>query len=149
MVDRPLVSSLGQTSYSNVTVYAHFGAFIQPNVMVIHIPASSKITPENLIDFLVALAHSTPQNAITRDLYERVALTSGWTAQYSFSGGIWKELGDMQQESEAQRKDFLMGQLEDGNGQPSVTGSTLNEAAQQARRDQAWLAFVAHFTAKL
>jgi len=149
LVDRPLVSSLGQTSYSNVTVYAHFGAFIQPNVMVIHIPASSKITPENLIDFLVALAHSTPQNAITRDLYERVALTSGWTAQYSFSGGIWKELGDMQQESEAQRKDFLMGQLEDGNGQPSVTGSTLNEAAQQARRDQAWLAFVAHFTAKL
>ena len=80
LVDQPLVSNLGQTPYSNVTVYAHFGAFMQPNVMVIHVPPSSKITPDNLTDFFVALAHSTPENPVTRDLFERVALTSGWTA---------------------------------------------------------------------
>jgi hypothetical protein len=149
LVDHPLVSSLDQTPYSKVKVYAHFGAFMQPNVMVIHIPATSNITPDNLTDFLVALAHSTPPNPITRDFYGRVALTSGWTAQYSFSGSSWKELGDeMGQESEAQRKEFLMAQLGDASGQSIMPESTMNEAAQQAVRDQAWAAFVAHFTAK-
>jgi len=147
-VDRPLVSQLSQTSYSDVTVYAHYGAFMQPNVMVIHVPASSKINSDNLTDFLVALAHSTPQNPITRDLYERVALTSGWTAQYSFSGGSWKQFGDMVHEDSAQRKEFLMNQMNDAAGQPVMPESTLNEAAQQAMRDQVWDKFVAHFTSK-
>jgi len=148
LVDQPLVSNLGRTSYSNVTVHAHFGAFMQPNVMVIHIPASSTITPDNLTDFLVALAHSTPQSPITRDLYERVALTSGWTAQYSFSGGSWKELGDMRDQDKVQRKEFLLDQMGNASGQPLMPESTLNEAAQQAGRDKVWAAFVAHFTAK-
>jgi hypothetical protein len=148
LVDRPLVSNLGQTSYSNVRVYAHLGAFMQPNVMVIHIPASSSITPDNLTDFLVALARSTPQNPITRDLFTRVALTSGWTAQYSFSGYSWKELGDMAQEGKAQQKEALLVRLVDASGQPLMPESTLNEAAQQAARDKVWATFVAHFAAK-
>jgi len=138
LVDHPLVSNLGQTSYSNVRVYAHFGAFMQPNVMVIHIPASPAITPDNLIDFLVALAHSTPQSPITGDLYERVALTSGWTGQYSFSGGSWKELGDMRDEDKAELKEALLVRLADAGGQPLVPEG----------RDQVWETFVAHFTAK-
>jgi hypothetical protein len=148
LVDQPLVSNLAQTSYSKVTVYAHFGAFMQPNVLVIHIPASSTITPDNLTDFLVALAQSTPQSPITRDLYARVALTSGWTAQYSFSGYSWKELGDMQREDEAQRKEFLLDQMGDAGGQSLIPESTSSEAARQAGRDQTWDAFVARFTAK-
>jgi hypothetical protein len=148
MVDRPLVSNLSQTSYSNVTVYAHYGAFMQPNVMVIHIPASSAITPDNLANFLVTLAHSTPQNPITRDLFERVALTSGWKAQYTFSGYSWKQLGDMGHDDDAQLKEFLMTQMCDASGQPIMPESTLNEDAQQAARDQVWETFVAHFSAK-
>ena len=136
LVDRPLVSNLGKTSYSNVTVYAHLGAFMQPNVLVIHIPASSAITPDDLTDFLTALARSTPESPITHDLFERVAVTSGWTAQYSFSGGGWKQLGDMQHEDEAQRKEFLMVQLDDANGQ------------SLPKRDEIWDAFTAHFAAK-
>jgi len=147
LVDQSLVSRLGQTPFSNVTVYAHYGAFMQPNVMVIHIRPSSKLTSDNLTDFLVALAQSTPQNAITRDFFGRVALTSGWTAQYSFAGNSWKELGDMEKESEAQRKKFLMAQLCDAGGLPLMPESNLNEAVQQTRRDQVWAAFVAHFTA--
>jgi hypothetical protein len=148
MVDQPLVSNLSQTAYSNVTVYAHYGAFMQPNVIVIHIPASATLTPDNLTDFLVTLAHSTPQNPITRDLFERVALTTGWTAQYSFSGYTWKELRDMGHDDVAQRKEFLMAQMCDAGGQPLMPESTLNEEAQQAARDQVWETFVTHFTAK-
>ena len=145
LVDQPLVSRLGQTSYSNVTIYAHLGAFMQPSVMVIHIPNSSKITPDNLTDFMVALAHSTPQSPFTRDVYDRVALTSGWTAQYSFSGGNWKQLGDMDRDSAAARKDFIMSTMGDASGQTLVE-STLNEAALQEKREKVWNAFVAHFT---
>jgi hypothetical protein len=148
LVDQPLVSNLSQTSYSNVGVFGHFGAFVQPNAMVIHIPASSKITPDNLTDFLVALARSTPQDPITRDLFERIALTSGWTAQYSFSGYTWKQLGGMGQEGEAQRKEFLLAQMNDASGQSLMPESTLSEAAQQAAREQVWETFVAQFTAK-
>jgi hypothetical protein len=148
LVDQPLVSSLRQTPYSRMTVYAHYGAFLQPNTMVIHIPASPAITAENLTDFLVALAHGTPQNPINRDLFERVVLTSGWTGQYSFSGYSWKQLGDMQDESEAHRKEFLMAQIGDASGQPLIAESNLDEAAQRARRDQAWQTFVANFAPK-
>jgi hypothetical protein len=148
LVDQPLVSSLRQTPYSRMTVYAHYGAFLQPNTMVIHIPSSPAITAENLTDFLVALAHGTPQNPINRDLFERVVLTSGWTGQYSFSGYSWKQLGDMQDENEAQRKEFLMTQIGDAGGQPLIAESNLDEAAQRARRDEAWETFVAHFASK-
>ena len=144
VVDRPLVSSLGSTSYFNVGVYAHLGAFMQPNVIVIHIPASSTITSDNLTDFLVSLARSTPQNPITGSLFDRVAITSGWTVQYSFSGGAWKSLGE---ESEGQRKEFLLDQMDDASGQPLLSKSASNDATRQAEREKIWDAFVAHFTA--
>ncbi len=141
LVDQPLASNLGKTAYAHVPVYAHFGAFVQPNVIVIHLPGSAKITPENLIDFMVVLAHSTPASPISRDAYERIALSTGWTAQYSMSGYAWKELGDMEQDGVAQQKEFLMNQLYDGSGQSLMD-------PRQMRRDQAWAAFVAHFTAR-
>jgi hypothetical protein len=148
LVDRTLVSNLGKTSYSKVTVYAHLGAFMQPNVLVIHVPASSAITPDNLTDFLVALAESTPQNPISGGLFDRVALTSGWTSQYSVTGGAWKALGDMRQDGQAARAQFLLSQMSDAGGQPLLSKSTLNEEAQQAMRDKVWDVFAAHFTAK-
>ncbi len=148
LVDQPLVSRMSQTRYADVPVYAHLGAFMQPNVIVIHIPPSAKITPDNITDFLVNLAHSTPQNPVSRDIYDRIALTSGWTAQYSFSGGTWQQLGDLGQDDESQRKAFLMAQMADASGRPLTPESTLNEATQQARSDKVWADFVAHFTAK-
>jgi hypothetical protein len=147
LVDQPLRSNLAQTAYADVSVHAHFGAFMQPNVIVIHIPASTKITPDKLVDFLVTLAHSTPQNPITGDYFDRVALTSGWTAQFTIAGNRWKELGDMAQEDDTQRKDFIMSQMADAGGQPLIQ-PTLNEAAKDAISDQVWAAFAAPFTAK-
>jgi hypothetical protein len=147
LVDQPLVSNLGKTSYSKVTVYGHLGAFVQPNVLVIHIPASSAITPDNVADFIVALAQSTPQSPITRDDYSRVALTSEWTAQYSFSGGSWKELGEMRDEDKAELKGEVLSRLADAGGNPLMPESTLNEAAQQAARERVWDTFATRFTA--
>jgi hypothetical protein len=148
LVDQPLASNLKQTSYPNVAVFAHLGAFVQPGVMVIHISTTSKITPDNLVDFLVALAHSTPLSPITSDLYNRVAITSGWTAQYSFSGGDWKELGDMAHESAAERKDFLLSKLGDASGLSLMPASTLNESAREVQREKVWDALAAHFAVK-
>jgi len=147
LVDQPLNSNLGKTSYSNVTVHGHFGAFVQPNVIVIHIPASTSLTPDNLPDFLAALARSTPANPVTRDTFARVALTSGWMAQYSFSGYSWKELGTMSGDDKAQLKEDVMERLSDANGQPLMPESTLSDEARQALREQIWKRFVAHFTA--
>jgi len=145
LVDQPLVSKFNQVSDSNVTVFAHLGAFVQPNVMIIHIPASSKITENNLPDILTALARSSPSNPVTGDLFARVAITSGWTAQYSFSASSWKDLGAQDQETETHRKDYLLAHLDDANGQPLILASTLNEDAQKAAHEQIWKALVAHF----
>jgi hypothetical protein len=145
LVDKPLVSNLGQTRYGNIRVYAHLGAFVQPNVIVIHIPKTSTITPQNLTKYLVELARSTPLNPINHQLFGRVALTNEWTAQYSFSGFDWKKLGDMTKDSEADRKEFLMDEMGDAGGQSLMPESTLNEAAQQTAREKVWDNFVACF----
>jgi len=145
-VDRPLVSQLGETSYANVSVYAHLGAFMQPNVLVIHIPSSATVTRANLTDFLVALARSTPQAPFSSNLFDRVALTTGWTGRYSFSGYTWKEMGEMGKDDEAQRKEFLLDQMGDASGQSLMPASTLNEDEQQVGRDQIWETFVSYFT---
>ena len=137
-----------RTAYNNVTVYAHFGAFVQPNVLVIHILPSAQISGENLPELLVALARSTPNSAITRDAFARVAITSGWTAQYSFSAESWKQVADLDQDPAAERKNTLLRLMDDANGQPMVEQSTLSEEAQQARRDAAWNKFVANFSTK-
>jgi hypothetical protein len=146
--DEPVVSGMGQTPYSGVREFAHLGAFVQPDVLVIHIPTSAKLTPDNIPDFLSALARSTPRNPITGNLFERVALTSGWTAQYSFSGYSWKELGQMTgQDDGDQRKEFIITQMNDAAGGSLLPSSTLSPESQESRRDTVWKTFVAHFSA--
>ena len=145
-IDRPLASSLGQTSYANVFVYGHYGAFVQPNVVVIHIPRSDKLTADNLAEFLVALAQSTPKNPITNDYFDRIAITSGWTAQYSFPGSAWKSLGDMKGQSAEDMRTQILSNGADAGGQPLLGESTLNEASQEAKRDNEWKQLVASFS---
>jgi hypothetical protein len=148
LVDQRLESAYSATTYNEIPVYAHFGAFVQPNVIVIHIPATKKLTEANLADYLTVLARSTPTNFFTTDLFQRVALTSGWTPQYSFSGYTWRLLGEMQQEDANQRRDFILAQICDASGEPLVHPSSLNQAMQDERRDKVWHEFVAHFVAK-
>jgi hypothetical protein len=146
LVDLPLVSRLRGTNYSHVPVYAHLGAFMQPNMIVIHLPSSSSLTEANLTDFLVALAASTPEAPLSGNTFDRVALTSGWTGRYSFSGYAWKQLGSMAQEEESQRKEFLLDQMGNAAGEPLTSdNSNLSDDARQAERDKIWADFVAQF----
>ena len=149
LVDLPLTSRLRQSAYPNVSVYAHLGAFMQPNVMVIHVAPSAGITDANLPDFLVALAHSTPSTPFGGNLYQRIALTSGWMGQYSFSGYDWKQLGDMTQEDTAHRKEFLLDQIASANGQSLTSDLSISsEEAREAERDKIWAEFASHFISK-
>jgi hypothetical protein len=145
LVDAPLRSNLASTSFSNVMVHGHLGAFMQPNVMVIHIPPSSALTEENIPDFFAALAKSTPENPLTHDTYDRIAVTSNWTAEYSFSGYNWKQLGEGDHDTADQRKEALMDGMAYGNGQSVLPPSTMSEALQKTRRDKVWKDFVAKF----
>jgi hypothetical protein len=83
---------------------------------------------------------------VTHDTFDRVAVTSGWTAQYSFSGYNWKQLGEMDNDSKDQRKEALMDGMGGANGESLLPPSTLNEDMQKARREKVWNAFVAEFT---
>jgi hypothetical protein len=149
MVDQPLMADLNKTSYRSFTVYAHLGAFVQPNVLLIHIWApSSQLTEANLTDFLSTVARSTPRSPVNDVLFDRVALTPGWTGIYAFSGSDWKQLGEMQKADEADRKLFILEKLTDTSGQPLVSHSTLNGDAQEAEREKVWKAFVGAFTGK-
>jgi hypothetical protein len=145
LVDQPLRSRLASTPYSNVTAHAHLGAFMQPNVVVIHIPASTAITAENITDFLSALSRSTPHSPFSGTIFDRIALTSGWTAQYTLLGEKWKQLGSMTESNADERKDFLLAQLGDASGNSLVPASTMNTEAREEQREKIWNDFVAHF----
>jgi len=146
LVDRPLVSDLSQTKFSSVTAYAHLGACVQTNVIVIHVPASSQLKKENLTDFLVALARSTPSMPMSENTFGRVALTSGWTASYTLPGYAWKQLGEMEKDDDAQRKEFLLDSMGNATGEPlMLPPGNKDEATLQAERDKIWDTFAAQF----
>jgi hypothetical protein len=147
MIDRPLNHNLEQTRYAKISVYGHLGAFLQPNVLVIHIPPSAAITPANMLDFLATLARNTPRDPIATLVFERVALTPGWKVQYSFSGVSWTKLGTIPSKGD-QRLDYLMSQLDNASGEPLLKATTLNQATRNVQRDRLWNAFVAQFMVK-
>jgi hypothetical protein len=147
LVDRPIGSGLSQTIYSQVPVYAHLGAFLQPDALVIHVPVSPMLTSANLTDFLQVLAHGTPPAPTGKNPFDNVSLTTGWTGHYSFAGYAWQEFGDMAGLDEAHKRAFLLDNLRDSSGRPLVSPSgALDPAAQQAERDKAWTEFAAYFT---
>jgi hypothetical protein len=145
-INQPLASKLSATPYANVTVYAHLGAFVQPGALIIHIRPSDSLTQENLVDFLITVAHNTPQPP---NLYERISLTTSLTSQYTLSGFAWKELGDMAKEDDSHKEDYLLSQLLDGNGQALFAPSPfMNQVSRDALREKVWKAFLANFASK-
>jgi hypothetical protein len=146
LVDHPLSSGMSKTPFSSVTAYAHLGAFVQTNVIVIHIPTTTKLTKAKLTDFLVALAQNTPSMPMSENAYGRVALTSGWTANYTLPGYAWKQLGEMGKDDVAQRKEFLLDSMGGPAGEQLVTPlPNQSEASLQAEREKVWDIFVAQF----
>jgi hypothetical protein len=146
LVDGPLVSALRQSAFPTTTVYAHLGAFVQPNALVIHIPSNSAITRDTLPDFLLALARSTPADPLG-GAFTRVSLTTGWTGRYTFSGPDWKQLGDMSGDSEDGIKAFLLDHAGDAAGAGIIPPRVKVNGQWVDQRDKAWNDFVHYFTA--
>ena len=147
LVDRPIVSGMSRTAYGHVPLYAHLGAFVQPGALIVHLSGSPTVTSENLIDFLQALARSTPKSPVGENTFDNVSLTTGWIGHYSFTGYAWKEFGDIANMDDAQKQAFLLNHLKDTSGQSLVSpDGTLQPATQQAERDRVWTEFVAYFT---
>ena len=148
LVDRPLTSSFAGTSYANVFIYGHLGGYFQPNAIVIYLPQTDKVSPENFTKFMVALAQSTPKNPITNDYFDRVALTSrmSGTTEFSFSGSDWKHLGDMKSEgSDDIKTEILSTGADASTGLDMQPASTLNEATLDERREAEWKKFMSTF----
>jgi len=144
LVDQPISSALGQTPYAKVSVYAHLGGFMQPDALQIHVLGSGALSKSNVVDFMVALAQSTPQ---TTHVFKRISLSSGLQAQYTISGFAWNELGSMKQADESERKEFLLAQLADAYGQPLLNlNSAMTVDQQNAEREKVWETFLAYFS---
>jgi len=140
LVQSPLSANLSQTPYAHVSVYAHLGGFFQKDALQIHLLDTKSLNKSNFADFLVALAHSTPQED---EVFKRISLSTGIQGQYTLSGSAWKEFGDMQQASEIQRRNFLLDQLGDATGGPVLfLKASMTPEAQETARTKAWDAFV-------
>ncbi len=146
MVDLPFANNLAMTPFKSVQAYAHLGAFVQPNTLLIHILPTKELNQDNFADLLVAMARSTPSQSFNHKPFDSVGLTSLWQSQYTFSGVDWQKLGQMEGASSADKKKFELAHLEDTNGSPlAYSRKTDNPTAVATRQAKAWQALVAHF----
>jgi hypothetical protein len=140
LIDRPLAGNLQISTFKNVPVFAHLGAFIQPADLVIHVPKSAAINRDNLAQFLSTLAHCTPPRPFTQEPFDRVSIGSGWAGRFSFPGAAWTDLGKLT-DSPYEQQDFILSEVDDASGQPLAPAGVTSEV-----RDQAWAALLREFT---
>jgi len=146
MVDQPLATKLASTSFASARAYAHLGAFVEPNALVIHLLPTKEVTADNFADYLTALAVSTPSQPFKQEAFGVVGLTAAWQSQYVFSGADWQKLGQMANASGEARQAFVLDHMESANGAPLVTNrQTDDDATVAAHRASAWQALVANF----
>ena len=141
LVSQPLSSNLLKTNFATTPVYAHLGAFFQPDTVIIHLRPSSNVNSKNLANFLTNLAQSTPTQPINQQPFSTVGLTSAWTSQFLMAGADWKTLGGMANATDDQQKDFILTHIRYPNGQPLVNPSHNVDPDSQAvtdRRNTGW-----------
>jgi hypothetical protein len=139
LLDQPLEENLAQTPFGAVPVHAHLGAFLQPNALVIHLLPTKALGPDNLADFLVSLAKSTPLQPFNQTAFQTVGLTSAWKSQYMLSGNDWENLGKMEASTEDEKKEFILIHLAYPDGQPLLTiRSDVDPSVVSKFRDKIW-----------
>jgi hypothetical protein len=144
LIDQPLQASVARTTFYAVPVHAHLGAFVQPNALVIHILPDQTLNADNLADFLVALAGSTPQPPFGYEAFRTIGLTNNWTSQYVIPGDDWKSLAQMSKSTSEGKKAFILEHLLYLNGDPlMIKRINTNADALAQFRDKAWSALVA------
>jgi hypothetical protein len=146
MVDQPFRAGMAKTSFANVQTHAHLGAFVQPNVLLIHILPNHEINSDNFADLLTALTQSAPHQAIAGYPFNTVCLTSAWVGQYALPVEDWSGFADMSGFSGEEKKQYVLSHLQRLDGQPLVALDKRDTAAQrEARENEAWKELVAKF----
>jgi hypothetical protein len=146
LVDKPFRISLAQTSFASVQAHAHLGAFVQPNVLLIHVLPSRDINADNFCDLLTALSQMAPHQAIQGFPFNTISLTSQWRGQYLATSDDWKGFATMSGFTPEEKKRYVLSHLKSISGAPLVVPHpNETEAQQQAERDQAWKDVVSHF----
>jgi len=145
LVDEPFVANLGTTSFASVKAYAHLGAFSQPGALVIHVPPTDKLTSDNLADFLVALAKSTPPQPFNQQAFDGIGITSAWQSQFVMNGIDWQKLAEMSSATTEEKKKFEVEHLAQIDGTLLIDPRKNNNVDAQ---NKAWQSFVATFVPK-
>jgi hypothetical protein len=146
MIDKPFANKLAMTPFKSVQVYAHLGAFVQENALLIHILPAKELTKDDFADLLAAIAKSTPSQPFNHKPFNSVGLTSSWQSQYIFIGADWQKLGQMEGASHDDKKKFELAHFEYTDGSPLAYSRKTDNPIDVARRqNKAWQALVAHF----
>jgi len=140
LVDEPFVANLGTTSFGTVKAYAHLGAFSQPGALVIHVPPTDKLNSDNLADFLVALAKSTPLQPFNQQAFNGIGITSAWQSQFLMNGIDWQKLAEMSSATTEEKKKFEIEHLAQIDGTLLIDPRKNNSVEAQ---NKAWQTFVA------
>ena len=139
LLDQPLRTNLGETSFATVPVHAHLGAFLQTNTLAIHLLPTQNVQENTLADFLVNLAKSTPDEPFNQQPFKTIGLTSAWTSQYIISGADWQSLGQMDKSTADEKKSFILDHLLYPGGQHLVKAkSDVDPDALVQLQDKAW-----------
>ncbi len=147
LVDQPLRLNLTQTTFPAVPVHGHLGAFLQPDALVIHLLPDKTVNADNLADFLVALAGSTPHPVLGQTSFTTVGLTRSWTSQYLISGTDWLALGQLVKSSEDEKRKFILTHFSNLTGEPLLVEKKNEDpdAAAQVRA-KAWQSLASSLT---
>jgi hypothetical protein len=149
LVDKPFGAALADTPYILVPAHAHLGSFVQPNALIIHILPNHEVTDGNFPDVLYTLAKGTPNQPFQERPYEMVALTSQWFGQFAMRGPDWQQLGQMNNASSAERKNFITDHLGNIAGEPLIRhADQLAPDDLKAARAQVWQGLMQDFLSK-
>jgi hypothetical protein len=144
LVDQPLRMNLTQTAFPAVPVHGHLGAFLQPSTMVIHLLPDKTVNADNLADFLVALARSTPPAPFGQEPFATVGLTTAWTSQYLIPGSDWLMLGHMDKSTLEEKQAFILSHFASTSGEPLVEEKKNEDPSSLAQiRAKAWQSLAA------
>jgi hypothetical protein len=146
LVDQPFQASMAKTPFAKVQAYAHLGAFVQPNVLLIHVLPSKEINSDNFADLLTALTQSAPRQAVAGKEFTTISLTPAWLGVYAIDASDWEGFADMGGFTPEEKRQFVLSHLEWITGAPLIE-THRNETADQrkAREDRVWSELVARF----
>jgi hypothetical protein len=146
LVDQPFQKNFSKTAFGKVQAYAHLAAFVQPNVLLIHVMPSDQVNSDNFADLLTALTQSAPRQAIAGKQFSTISLTSAWRGQYAIPAEDWETFADMSGFTPEQKREFVLNHLERINGAPLIENYRNDTPEKrQAREDQVWKQLVSQF----